>query len=125
MLERDQDRDDGLFLIRLVNIHAVFVMQGDDLLADDGDDLVMLVPELEVQGGDVAAQDPAEAFDIRDIFDKMPELVGKLERRSVGHGNEMALMQGEKLALNMGDLVSCRIRNVIFSCRDGNLVQER
>ena len=64
MLQGDQDRDDDRFLIRLVNIHAVFIVHGDQLLADDGDNVFIRVPQLEIQRGDVAPQLPAEAFDV-------------------------------------------------------------
>ena len=64
MLQGYKDRNNGFFFLGLIDIHTVFVMDGEQLLADDGDDLFVLVVELEVQAGNVAAQDPAEAFDI-------------------------------------------------------------
>ena len=71
MLQCDQDRDDGLFMLRPVDIHGVLVMQGHELLADNRDDLPLLIIQFKIQGGDVALQLPAEAFDIRDIADQV------------------------------------------------------
>ena len=73
MLQGDQNGHDGFFLFRPVNIHAVFIMNGEHLLADDGDDLPGLVIQFKVQAGDVSPQDPSEPFNIRNILYKVPQ----------------------------------------------------
>ena len=59
MLQGHQDRHDDGLLVRLVDIHAVFVVDGDQLLADHRDDFVLGVVQLEVQFGDVAPAAPS------------------------------------------------------------------
>ena len=75
MLQRDQDGDHDGLRLRLVDIDAVLVVDGEHLLTDDGDNLSPLVIELEVQSGDVALQLPAKALDVRDVPDQVPQLV--------------------------------------------------
>ena len=99
-------------MLRLVNIHAVFVVEGEHLLTDHRDDAPVPVIQLKIQSNDIALQLPAQSDDVGHILDQMQELVGKLELQSVCHSDEVPLMDGEDFPLDMGHLVSGSIRDI-------------
>ena len=112
MLQRDEDRHHIGFLVRLVDVHTVLVVEGEHLLADDGDDAAIGVIELKIQPRDVAAQLPAKALDVGDVLDDVPQLVGKLKLRAVGHVDEVPLMDGEKLFPHIGHQAALGVKDL-------------
>ena len=76
MLEGDEDGDDRFFVFGLVNIDAIFIMNGEHFLGDNGDDVFAGIVELKIKTKDVATKLPAESLDVRDIFVDMEDFVG-------------------------------------------------
>lgn len=105
VLEGDEYGDGLVLVLRLVDVDAVFVVNREHLLPDDGYDGTVPVVQLEVQPQDVAPELPAEPLDVRDVADEMEHLVGELELAPVRHADEVPLVQGEQLALDVGDLL--------------------
>ncbi len=95
MLKRDQDRDDGLFILRYVDINAVFIVDRKHFLPYHCNDAAASVIELEVQAEDIAAQLPSEPLDVRYVLEQMEQFVGQFKSLPVGKGNKMALMDGK------------------------------
>ena len=114
MLQGDQDRDYGFLRFRSVDIDAVFVMQGNDLLADDGDDVVVLIIELKIQAENIAAELPPESFDVGNILDDVEKLVGNLEAGSILHSHKVTLVESEEFSGNKRHVSSCGIVYVCF-----------
>ena len=104
MLQGDEDRDDCLLMLRLVDVDAVLVMQGQHLLADDSNDVPGIVTQFKVQAQDIAPELPAQALQIGHVLDEMEELVGELEGSAVLHGDEVPLMEGEELLFDVGQV---------------------
>ena len=119
MLERDEDGDHGLLVFRPVNIHAVLVVQGEQLLRDDGDDLPVLIVKLEIQPQDIPLQLPAQPLDVGDVPDDMKQLVGELKGRPVLHGDEMPLMEGEELFLHVRHMTARSVIDLRFVMERG------
>ena len=85
VLQRDQDRYDGLLIFRTVDVDAVLVVNGEELLPDHRDHAVVRIVQFEIELKDVAAQLPVEAFDIGDILVDVEDLRRKLELTAVRH----------------------------------------
>ena len=70
MLQGYEDCDNDLFVFGSVNVDAVFIMDGDHLLRDNGDYFSPSVVQLEIQPDDIAPQLPAKSLNVGDVFDK-------------------------------------------------------
>ena len=121
VLERDQDGHHDRLRFRPIEVHTVLVMEGKQLLPDHGDNAAVRIVKLEVQPQDVAPELPAQALDVGDVLDDVEKLVGQLKGRSVRHGDEMPLMEGEELALDVGHLRAGSVGNVRFIVERGKL----
>ena len=112
MLQGDEDRDDCLLMLRLVDVDAVLVMQGQHLLADDSNDVPGIVIQFKVQAQDIALQLPAQAFDIGDVLDDVEQLVGQFKLLTVRHRDIMPLVKSPELALYMRYILAVSGDNV-------------
>ena len=121
MLQRDEDRHHLFFVFRPVKIHAVLIVQREHLLGKDGDDPAFGVVKLEVQPQNVSLQLPAQSLDVGDVLDQMEQLVGQLKGRAVRHGDEMALVEGEKFSFHMRHKVAGGVGNIRFVMQRGKL----
>ena len=114
VLQRDEYRHHSLFILGLVDIDAVLVMQGDHLLRNDCDDLVVLIVQLEIQAKNVAPELPAQALNVGDGLDQMEQLVGKLKGCAVGHGHIVPLTDRKDLLFDVRDGLVGVIKDVRF-----------
>ena len=101
MLQRHEDRDHDILVLRLIDVDAVFVMQGDHLLADHRDDAAVPVVQLEIERQNIAADLPPELLDVDDVLDEVQQLAGDLELRPVRHRDKMTIAQRKNLSLNI------------------------
>ncbi len=101
MLQGDKDGDNDALVFLVVDVDAVFVMDGEELLADDGDDVSLSVIQFKIQTEDVALKLPSETFDICDVFDDMEKFVGKFKLHTVCHSDKMSLMESEELSFDV------------------------
>ena len=112
VLERHQDGDDRMLVLRLIDVYAVFIMQREHLLPNDRNDAPHLVVELKVQRKGVAAQLPAKALKVHDVLVDVEELPGELKVGAVGQRDSVSCVQGQELPLNMSDLTACGVGDV-------------
>ncbi len=72
MDQRDQDRNDLFFILRLIDIDTELVMQGDRLFANDRNQVFLLVSDVVVHLQDMAIDRPAQLLNMDDVLGNVP-----------------------------------------------------
>lgn len=88
-------------MLWLIDVYAILVMYGQQLLAYHSNDFAILIVKRKIETKNVSPELPAKAFDVSDVLYEMKKLIRQFEASSISHGYEMALMQRQYLSLDM------------------------